>query len=677
MQEYNQAGGFPRFGNALNNESDTADGGRWQAFNNQNSIYWKASVAGGRANQIGGAIRQKWYDLGYETGQLGYPIEREKDATRSGKLSRFEHGLIYWHTNTGAHPVWGEILQTWAALGYEQSAYGFPKGDEEVIGAGKRQLFENNQYIEWQPEGFPVDWEADEDNNYMSCNDSCGLDATVALYGPQSVPETGAGSFRSAEPQESMSTQPDEGTLFCDEVQPDPSADPSEGLICIERTDESGVPPTDETTEAPLEPTSSTPATTTPSVATTTPVPETKQAPNTASPTTTPPLTKTPRPTEAPSAPATTTQVKPSPTDSNTAEPPPGRANILGDGRRAGPFGPMLNAITTADYCKLGHPKFEYKAWLGERMYQCKTKVISITMAQRQTARVFGTIRIEEIRTVALRWNNTAWSEDLNVRVQSIEPRTPADLPVLEAVQIKWEAVCTYAFAIPCYENGGAPVLGPHNAATLQVGYSTTMGKGIVAPGGGSNNGQSTWRFTASHPQFTTASGLTGWTPIIRCDAGVKLRTTQGCAFPHVAPVMPYYLESSLGNFRNHVANAQNSGLPGARGQELHRVTDDTIIRQNRAGSCGGITGPRPTGKSCDEYPFASSSEGARNGGQGRTFDNCGIKDTAIRETPTSGPGYSVCLIPKGENNTAGALLGWFYAKNRVMNGDAYSVRPN
>ncbi len=86
------------------------------------------------------------------------------------------------------------------------------------------------------------------------------------------------------------------------------------------------------------------------------------------------------------------------------------------------------------------------------------------------------------------------------------------------------------------------------------------------------------------------------------------------------------------------------------------------------------MTGPRTT-SSCDEYPFASANEGARSGGTGRTFSFCSIKDNNL-QIGASGPGYSVCLIPREENSRAGALLGWFFSKNRVMDGDAFRANP-
>ncbi|WP_156509744.1 NucA/NucB deoxyribonuclease domain-containing protein [Rhodococcoides corynebacterioides] len=317
---------------------------------------------------------------------------------------------------------------------------------------------------------------------------------------------------------------------------------------------------------------------------------------------------------------------------------------------------------------------------MGDRNFQCRTKVIQIGVANRQTGVYFGTIYIEEQRSVKLAWNNTAWDEALSVRVQNIIATAPGSQPLLESVQLKWELSCQYGFIIPCYNNGGAAsTIGPQSALALRAGFTTTTRKGAVTPGGGSVNAQSAWRFTSTSAQASTATGTTGYTPIIRCDAGVGLRNSQGCAYTHVAPELDYTERTDLGDFLNHVRAAQDSGLPGAYGgSTLERVTPTTTIRQNRAGSCGGVTGPRGSGKTCDEYPFASTNQGARvNGpfaGSGRTFANCGIQTNNVTLNGSGSTGYSVCLIDRGQNSRAGAYLGWFYAKNRVMDGDSFHV---
>lgn len=720
-------------GAAISDELDDRQGGKFQKFVNNNYIYWNSRVDPSRGRQVGGAIWDKWGNYDWENGPLGYPIEREGDVTRGGKISRFEGGVIYYSGATGAHPVWGQILQTWAASGYEQSAYGFPTGDEEVIGSGRRQLFENGQYIEWQPEGFPEDWEGDSqqdddtsDNTdafFPSCGSNCANDATVRVTGHPVTNNTGVGA-RSAGPQAANGdTTAEDGTPYCDSLQPDPDAAPGDGVLCLVR--EGAEPGTaadpnalDGASEAPTtEPSTPQTPVTPDSVPETEPqlgsgstgspppsagsapssVPDAPMNPAPATPecttTTTAPTTTTTAPSAIPSTPIVPTGSCSQPqapqqdsgstgTPATTTDSTPtsGEAfNLLSSSKALGPARTVLP--NSENYCANGDPDFAYKVWKGDRMFQCRTKVITIGMAELRTAKYYGSIYVEEQRTVKLAWNNTAWDEALGVRVQNVIPNpSVADaLTTLQSVQLKWELTCQYSPFISCYNNGGVSnTIGPQSVANLQTQYTTTTRKGAFAPGGGYTNAQSSWRFTATQPKFTTASGLTGYTPLIRCDAGVGLRNSQGCAFTHVKPILDYNDYSDIGDFINHVRSAQQSGLAGdPDGNPLNRVTARATIRQNRAGSCGGVTGPRTSGKSCDEYPFASTDQGARvNGpysGDGRTFANCGIKDNDLKNV-TGSTGYSVCIIDRGQNSRAGSILGWFYAKNRVMDADAFFV---
>ncbi|MFI5776877.1 hypothetical protein [Nocardia sp. NPDC051570] len=142
--EYDQAGGSNLFGNPVNAESDAARGGRWQAFEKGSSIYWHPNVSKGHANQVGGAIRDKWRDLGWENSTLKYPTTRELAARKPGRFNHFEGGSIYWSSNTGAHSSWGRIRDKWADKDWESGPLGYPATDEfKAKNNGAGQHFES------------------------------------------------------------------------------------------------------------------------------------------------------------------------------------------------------------------------------------------------------------------------------------------------------------------------------------------------------------------------------------------------------------------------------------------------------------------------------------------------------------------------------------------------------
>ncbi len=85
----------------LTNELTTPDTiGRYTVFEH-GSIYWTPNTG---AHEVLGAIRDKWKELGWEAGALGYPISGETDVA-GGRASEFEHGSLTWKRDTGAVTV--------------------------------------------------------------------------------------------------------------------------------------------------------------------------------------------------------------------------------------------------------------------------------------------------------------------------------------------------------------------------------------------------------------------------------------------------------------------------------------------------------------------------------------------------------------------------------------------
>jgi hypothetical protein len=189
---------------------------------------------------------------------------------------------------------------------------------------------------------------------------------------------------------------------------------------------------------------------------------------------------------------------------------------------------------------------------------------------------------------------------------------------------------------------------------------------------------------------FFTSPGFLPSTPTVvqpsqvRCDNALTVAgSTPGCVIPHFPPTMFYSLGGPYPELAHHIGVAQESGLPGAAGRTpLHRLVNPSLQNSNREAACPTNGYPRPVGKSCDEYPFASTREGAftarTNPNQplpARTFGFC-----LIPEPPGTGPvGYSVCMINDSQNTNGGSALGRFFGNlvttgERVLEGDAFYV---
>jgi hypothetical protein len=157
--------------------------------------------------------------------------------------------------------------------------------------------------------------------------------------------------------------------------------------------------------------------------------------------------------------------------------------------------------------------------------------------------------------------------------------------------------------------------------------------------------------------------------PVTRCDTVAS--TTAGCVYPDAGLV--YGLPGDLyPEVANHVLQAQNSGLIG-RDVPLTRMINQGREENNRYIACNPSR-PRPGGLDCDEYPFASTYEGAAMWGNTgrRTFPGCGRSD--LPEGVTGPQGWSACLVWSPDNRGQGADLGRFYINYRVIDGDDFYV---
>ena len=127
-------------------ELAVADGvGRFSTFEH-GAIYWKPDVG---AFEVHGAIFAKWSQLGAAPGVLGYPIG---DETRTpdgvGRYNVFERGSVYWSSTLGAFEVHGKIRDKWAEMGWEAGELGYPVSDEYRVAVGRRNDFEGGS-ITW------------------------------------------------------------------------------------------------------------------------------------------------------------------------------------------------------------------------------------------------------------------------------------------------------------------------------------------------------------------------------------------------------------------------------------------------------------------------------------------------------------------------------------------------
>ena len=101
---------------------------------------------------------------------------------------------------------------------------------------------------------------------------------------------------------------------------------------------------------------------------------------------------------------------------------------------------------------------------------------------------------------------------------------------------------------------------------------------------------------------------------------------------------------TDMPNIASNIEDAIEQGAPST----LNRITSKTQIRKNRRAALRGHQAAG-TGKSLDEYPFASCLQG--------------------------GSGACVRVVPVAEQNIQGGKISQFYQRNGIGDGDAYKVR--
>ncbi|MFF7845194.1 hypothetical protein ACFZC6_41610 [Streptomyces ossamyceticus] len=180
---------------------------------------------------------------------------------------------------------------------------------------------------------------------------------------------------------------------------------------------------------------------------------------------------------------------------------------------------------------------------------------------------------------------------------------------------------------------------------------------------------KSTWTLTLQAAGYNDALLPVSFNEF-RCDNATAGRPRVGCVIPWYPSIL-YYDQATYPDLAKHVKRAQASGLPGGSFKHpLTRTTNAQTIRDNRTKACGDA--PSIQGKSCDEYPIATSKQGLSSGGSRRSFSGCDLPNIP---TGSGSRGASACMINKGDNDAQGGLNTQFFRRERMLDGDPFQIR--
>ena len=308
-----------------------------------------------------------------------------------------------------------------------------------------------------------------------------------------------------------------------------------------------------------------------------------------------------------------------------------------------------------------GSPYWCTNVWKGGATFACRFEKVKYELKRADTngrLRVVGTIEGEEIREVTPQWNapSTGFFYRFDIRNVTGEGNSAR----IEASLFCENGSCDTP------EGSRSIVAAPGNS--LAGSWTSNLSPSPGAP----QRRNVKIALTVSSPGAHANAAILGMTTI-RCDADGGARAPKGCRVWGTVPV--WDASGSGDSYTRHLKAAQSANLPGfVGGRSLIRETNPKEIAWNREYSCGHVTGPRPAGFDCDEYPYAATKHTRRASGMNIvTYSWCLINDTGIVVDPRSTNNIgSVCLIPSNENRRAGARLGWFFIKSRILDGDEF-----
>ncbi|MCX4429807.1 NucA/NucB deoxyribonuclease domain-containing protein [Streptomyces mirabilis] len=157
----------------------------------------------------------------------------------------------------------------------------------------------------------------------------------------------------------------------------------------------------------------------------------------------------------------------------------------------------------------------------------------------------------------------------------------------------------------------------------------------------------------------------------VRFDSAPYLTYKKGSIFTNVRSTMNYdHSDPVVNETAQHIWDAQNhpgTTIPAKTGKKipgaptttpLHRIYyDATLRRQNRDTARAACQAKWPnysaSGKDCDEYPFSTTKEGAKN----------------------ANGNYSARALDSTDNQKAGSRLATWYNDDRILDGDAFYVK--
>ncbi len=607
-------------------------------------IYWHPNAG---AHPVVNHFMMKWGELSWEAGYLGYPttdeIVLQSSTDNIGRRQEFQGGHVYWHpTRSNLNAVRGAVLSKYLATGAQNGPLGYPKSDEIGLpdGVGRMSSFEfGSIYFTPATGAWPVYGTADPITGRIMGKWA----ATNYEKGPFGYPvgdeePFGTSSLKQAFqggtiawPNDLTDASDSLGTDWDEYTHDEPSCgdscgDDRIGLFGPAYLD---VPqPASFSTES---------------------LPESGVGPEGIVGQEMPRCdTLVPDPTASPDS-LTWCQA-----DVPENESPQSRTMDVWD---------WTTAIQP--WCQ-NHSE---RQWMGDRHYQCMWRKDISYLKYNQSGATAGEVWYVQEHELRTKWNSNTWQGRSAIHIRQA---------------FGYGASATYGGTVTCSSTSTCQLGGDTGTHSIPV----TVGSDIMdytlqnpaVSGTVNNTAYSQFKFAHAQANPGTIDAPRAQFPVVRCD-NIASGSTIGCIVPGAEPILDMTTRPKAAAHAEHIGNAQRSGLPGSpyAGVPLTR-TLGTQVQTNRNNTCNRVMTSRPTGQDCDEYPFASTTQGGSITGT-RTWNYCAVDLPNIPVlNPVdigvpSAPGTSMCFISSSANRSGGGILSWFYRKNRIIDGDNFYVK--
>ncbi|WP_246097914.1 NucA/NucB deoxyribonuclease domain-containing protein [Rhodococcus spelaei] len=619
--------------------------GRRSVFQN-GPIYW--SAAGG-AHPVVNHFFAAWARKGYEGGYIGYPTTDEiVNPDGIGRRQNFTGATIYWKLNE-AYSIGGLIRDKWGQTGWEGPGglLGYPITDEVVLpdGQGRMNRFERG-VIYWHPTfgAHPVT-------------------GRILLQWGSEQYEAGIYGYPTADPQQVGTNQTQQfqyGTIGGPQaIARFTATEPEDTPSNVNMPDYVG---------------------SNGQYVTTLPANFQTRDCNTAG-------------TGTGSGYAACVTYGAHTTDP-TIMMTPGQPPL--EEQAPPPVQPFSAPIVTKNWCEKDYDE-EAKtgnitnSWIAERTYACSVHPVVLTLKNISTNALLARANAKFVQEVHTKYNDPKQNEyramfDIESVFRTLEG---ANAPFTLSASIS----CPTSACTAAQQDG---MVNENIVPGAQLFVYSKISFGDLAPGAlVSGPAEVDWTLSGIPTSPGSNEGVDS-TPNIRCDndtppPGFAKVIGKGCVFPNRSPIMDVVSDPNQQTIANHIKRAQQSGLRGAETLyatgPLNRMADKNERIKNRNRACPGTANKYDTAggtKSCDEYPFASTKQGAAQPSDivqppnGRTFSGCGVNDLPrVDPSRTGSSGYSVCMVPVGEQSKQANAIGSFYYQNRLLDGEAFFVRAD